>query len=63
MRAFEHRGGALRRVKRRLLAAAFCAGACAARKASSSTSDGCSGATGRDTITLPTSWSDLTSAA
>lgn len=26
MRAFEYRGGALRRVKRRLLAAAFCAG-------------------------------------
>ena len=47
----------------RPVAAAFCAGACAARKASSSTSDGCSGATGRDTITLPTSWSDLTSAA
>jgi hypothetical protein len=33
------------------------------QKASNSTSDGCSGATGRDTITLPTSWSLLTMAA
>ena len=32
-------------------------------KASSSTSAGCSGATGRDTMTFCTSWSDLTSAA
>ena len=32
---------------------AWGSGACAARKASNSTSAGCSGATGRDTITLP----------
>ena len=42
---------------------AFWAGACAARKASNSTSAGCKGAAGRETMTFCTSWSDLTIAA
>jgi len=37
-------------------------GACAATKLSNSTSAGCSGATGLETMTLATSWSLLTMA-
>ena len=45
------------------VAAGLASGVWAARKASNSTSAGCSGATGRDTMTFCTSWSDFTMAA
>jgi hypothetical protein len=43
-----------------VVAAGLASGCCACKKASISTSEGCSGAAGRETMTFFTSWSDFT---